>query len=112
MLLKYQDKTLNLCGHEIVLPYSIENVLERHGVVIVLFKYYKTTNRNIYAFNNRGEKIWEVQEAPNLSYEERPFTSIRIENDMLIAHNWVGVEYSINLDKGTVTPYGTGKRPW
>ena len=108
----FTENKLNISGKEIQLPFDAMGILEYQELLIVLLTYHKSTNRNIHAYDVSGQKIWEVQEAPNWSYSEKPYTSISIDHDFLIADNWLGVKYAVDPSDGSVSPYETGHRPW
>jgi hypothetical protein len=73
----------------------------------------RTLNRNIYAFSHDGSLLWQIQEAPDGGDEwPKPYTSIKIDGDSVIVGNWVGTDYQLNLDNGTVRFYGSPRRPW
>jgi len=70
-------------------------------------------NRNVYAFNERGELVWTIQEAPHGGEnQDKAYMSLVIENGKLIAGNFIGVDYIVKLEDGTVTPQNTNTRPW
>ena len=73
----------------------------------------KTLNRNIYAFGDDGSLLWQIQEAPDGGDEwPKPYMSIKREGDNVIVGNWVGTNYLLNLNDGTVGFYGSPRRPW
>ncbi len=73
----------------------------------------KTLNRNIFAFSEDGSLLWQIEEAPDGGDEwPKPYMSIKLEGDNVIVGNWIGTNYLLNLDDGTVSSYGPPRRPW
>lgn len=61
-------------------------------------------NRNVFGYSAAGESLWQIQESPHGTQNDKPYTSLHInDNNQLIAGNWNGVDYSVNLENGTVT---------
>ena len=69
-------------------------------------------NRNVYAFGGDGRLRWQIEEAPHGGERDKPYMAIRIVDGVLVAGNWTGVDYVVDLHNGHVAPRGTGKRPW
>ena len=112
------DHVLDANGISITLPLPIKQVLYQDNKIIVLVddglgRDYRddSLDRNIYAFTENGEQVWQVQQCPHGGESPKPYMTISLENKQLIAYNWIGVSYSIDLEIGSVTPYGSG-RPW
>ena len=70
-------------------------------------------NRNIEAYNSNNELVWVIQEAPQGGEnQDKAYMHLEIKNDQIIAGNFIGIDYFVNLNNGTVTPVITGSRPW
>ena len=70
-------------------------------------------NRNIEAYDRNDNLVWIIEEAPDGGENlDKAYMRIWLENGRLIAGNWIGVDYFVALDKGTVTPVKTNIRPW
>lgn len=68
-------------------------------------------DRNIYAFDENGKKIWQINSAP-IKQSPKPYVNLKIVGNRLFADNWVGIQLEINLDNGEVSPSQMGERPW
>jgi len=68
-------------------------------------------NRNITGENKQGEVIWQVEDVwPSscaLFMNIKPF-----DNERIIAYNWVGMDYYIDIPTGTLDPVNKNARPW
>jgi len=73
----------------------------------------ESLDRNIYAFNESGEQIWQIEPAP-IRQSPNPYMSLRTEEGKIIAETWTGVELSINLSDGSVmvSTHNIRQRPW
>jgi hypothetical protein len=69
-------------------------------------------NRNVYAFDGSGKLVWQIQEAPHGGANDKPYMRIEAVNGQLIAGNWIGVDYRVNLADGMVEAVGSDRRPW
>jgi hypothetical protein len=70
-------------------------------------------NRNVSAFNEAGDLIWIIQEAPHGGEgQDKAYMFISIENGHLVAGNFIGVDYFVNPKDGTVAPKDKNARPW
>lgn len=70
-------------------------------------------NRNVYAYNDQGKLAWQIQEAPHGDVSmDKAYMGVKVKNDILVAENWIGVDYSVNLKDGTVKPLDKNVRPW
>lgn len=73
----------------------------------------KTINKNIYAFNADGTLRWQIKEAPDGGDEwPKPYTSIKFTDGKVFVHNWIGTDYLLDLNDGSVRFYGPPRRPW
>jgi hypothetical protein len=92
---------------------ELANELNCGAIVIKLYKVpvkYKF-NRNITAENEQGKIIWQVEDMCPLF--DAPFTSIRLfNNEKVIAYNWIGVEYYIDIQTGKTELVNKNARPW
>jgi len=70
-------------------------------------------NRNVSALNENGDLVWTIQEAPQGGEDQdKAYMLISLENGKLVAGNFLGIDYYVNLQDGTVTPKDTNSRPW
>lgn len=105
-------------NEEILLPCSINGLIQLNDFIIVLIgsdnekEMNKLNGKNIYAFNEKSERIWEI-EAPfqppnmNVSYAD---LSLRKSGE-IVAGTTQGTEYIIDISDGTVTLV-ENQRPW
>jgi hypothetical protein len=101
------------------LPYPIKSVLTLGETVVTILSYdsipsseEEVLNRNVYGFNLDGTLKWQIQEVIGSSEKEKPFLYIKAVEDKLIAYNWIGMDYEVNLDDGSLCMYGQPRRPW
>lgn len=68
-------------------------------------------NRNIVGENEKGELIWQIRDVnPSL---DSPFTDIDyVDNEKIIAHNWLGADYYINIRTGIMQIVNRDLRLW
>jgi hypothetical protein len=70
-------------------------------------------NRNIYAFDLLGNLKWQIKEAPHGGAGmDKAYMDIRLESGVLIAGNWIGVDYFVDLGSGDVSQTTNNLRPW
>ena len=113
----YSGCILKLGGKRIRFFSPIKEVLEADGVLLILLKrigvkldYRESMNRNIYAYDSIGQKLWEIQESPSGGSKDKPYTAVYLEAGKVVAYNGLGFEYKLNLIDGSVEPLGG--RPW
>ena len=63
-----------------------------------------SSNRNVWAFDANGNKIWEIEAMPSASLpgQAAPFTALEIRNGKIYAFNWVGYECEIDPPTGKI----------
>ena len=70
-------------------------------------------NRNVYAYDSSGALVWRIQEAPHGGTDEdKAYMDIRVEKNDLVAGNWIGIDYQVQLKDGMVIPLKRGTGPW
>jgi len=70
-------------------------------------------NRNIEAYDQNDNLVWVIEEAPDGGENlDKAYMKIWLEDGRLIAGNWIGIDYLVDLDKGSVSPIKTNIRPW
>lgn len=102
------------------LPFPIKSSLVLNMITIVLIddgkthaKGDKTLDRNVYAFNADGTLKWQIHEVPGGGDYPKPFTSLKLEGrDKIIAYNWIGTDYQVDLEDGSLHFQGSARRPW
>jgi len=70
-------------------------------------------NRNIEAYDQNDNLVWIVEEAPDGGENlDKAYMKIWLDDGRLIAGNWIGIDYLVDIDKGSVSPIKTNIRPW
>lgn len=93
-------------GHPVILPHIADEAFEWHDLIIVKVDPPSGTifNRNVFGITNQGEILWQIEESPHGTQDDKPYIQISIEkSDNLIAENWNGVSYSVNPSNGKIT---------
>ena len=88
------------------LPHPVEEALTYHDLIIVRLEPPAGVifNRNVYGISHEGEVLWQIEESPHGTQEDKPYVNINIgQNHDLIAGNWNGVSYSVNPENGKIT---------
>lgn len=91
-------------GGVIDLSRSAAQRLEVQGFLIVRIEpdVGSTYNRNVFALH-RGKILWQIEESPHGADKDKPFTSISLGmGGEVIAGNWNGVDYSVDISSGTI----------
>ena len=65
-------------------------------------------NSNIYCINDAGEILWQIKAKPS-GFERDSFVSINYNDNRLVARNFSGFEYKVNLENGEVESIGWDK---
>ena len=70
-------------------------------------------NRNIEAYDQNDNLVWVIEEAPDGGENlDKAYMKIWLEDGRLIAGNWIGIDYLVDLDNGSVSPTKAKMRPW
>jgi outer membrane protein assembly factor BamB len=109
---------LYINDNKILLSHAIYGLIDLDNVVLVLIygssaKQMETLpTNNIYAFNEKGEQVWQIQEPIQYSDGIVSYADICLkENGKIVAGSTKGDEYFINIKDGSVE-HIKGKRPW
>lgn len=100
------NKELTIDGNIVDIPHSIEEALTYHDFIIVRVKPPAGIifNRNVFGVESDGEILWQIEESPHGTQEDKPYVNVYIsKNNKLIAGNWNGVSYSVNSENGKIT---------
>lgn len=68
-------------------------------------------NNNIQCFDERGNLIWEIEQAPKIDSFGGPYGTISIKNGKLISYHQMGCEFEIDTTNGKVKLI-QNQRPW
>lgn len=106
--LKYRvnEGVLTINEKEIKLPYPVIEVLNFQGLIIVRVEpsIGEIYNQNIFAIDNTGKIMWQIVESPHGTEADKLYTSISVlAENQLIAGNWNGVDYAVDLDDGSIS---------
>ena len=94
---KLEVKTEIDCGIVMIKLYTVP----------IGFKY----NRNITCENKQGETVWQVEDI--CPAEDASFVSIApFDNEKIIAYNWIGMKYYIEIQAGKLDFVNKNRRPW
>lgn len=102
----FVNSKLTIGGRAIDFPHPIEEALIYRDLIIVRVEPPAgiSFNRNVYGISQKGDVLWQIEESPHGTQEDKPYVNIYTgQNDDLIAGNWNGVSYSINPDNGKIT---------
>jgi hypothetical protein len=73
----------------------------------------KKLNRNIEAYDQDDNLVWVIEEAPDgRENQDKAYMKIWLEEDRLVAGNWIGIDYFVDLSTGAVSSAKTNVRPW
>jgi outer membrane protein assembly factor BamB len=106
---KISRNTLEINSKEIVFDYNIYQTLEIGDVVVVLLDYVNASRfpiNNVFAYNQKGERIWQIQDAREIYLERRDpnlYVGITLyEHGKLSATTYLGIVYFINPENGKI----------
>jgi len=101
-------RELNIEGKEIAFDYNIKEFVEHQGKIVVLLEVPsdEVDNRNVVCLNQEGEVLWRIQESPHGTQTDKPYVDLRVENGILVADNWTGVQYKVDVRTSEIQEYG------
>ena len=113
----YNFLFINDCK-EILFPLGIKGLIQLDELVLV-FIYGSTTDEmeklptnNVYAFNAKGEQVWQIQEPIQSKDTIVSYADISLkETGKVVAGSTQGDEYIVNVKDGSVE-HIKGQRPW
>ena len=97
---------LSLKGCQLGLPHPVVDAFAYRHLIVVRVEPSAgfIFNRNVYGISDEGEVLWQIEESPHGTQEDKPYVNINVgQNDDLIAGNWNGVSYSVNPENGKIT---------
>lgn len=116
------DYFLNISGKIINLSAPVKQKMKIGGLTIIriypnddfLASYsQQDLNRNVYAYDSSGNFAWQIQEAPHGGDgEDKAYMNINFIDGRLIAGNWIGIDYCVDLESGNVSQVKKDARPW
>jgi len=73
----------------------------------------KKLNRNVEAYDQDENLVWVIEEAPDGGEnQDKAYMNIWLEEDRLVAGNWIGIDYLVDVNTGAVSSVKTNVRPW
>lgn len=102
---KVKDRVIFIKGKAIELPYPVAESLNFGELVILRVEPTsgEIFNTNVFGFTNAGNCKWKIAESPHGTETDKPFTSISVsQNGQLIAGNWNGVDYAVDVRSGAI----------
>ncbi|MEK7413638.1 MAG: hypothetical protein AAB263_10035 [Planctomycetota bacterium] len=61
-------------------------------------------NRNIVGYDGAGNILWRIAECPHGGNRPKPYMHVKIDRNIrVIASNWIGADYFVDLTTGAVT---------
>ena len=101
-----KDGSLFIGDRRLELPYPVEDVVECKGVIVVRIEPPAGVifNRNVFAFTAQGDSLWQIEESPHGTEKDKPYVGILLSQEgSLVVANWIGVDYLVNIQSGSVT---------
>jgi len=115
-------EAFEISGKKIELPAPVAQRIDINGLVIIrvypsdqeLEAYpQELLNRNVYAYDSSGQIKWQIKEAPHGGVgSDKAYMDLWLDNGKLIAGNWIGADYIVDITSGDVSQALTGVRPW
>jgi len=118
MKIRFQGCFFYVNNNRILLTHDIYGLIELDDLVLVLI--YGTSAKqmeslptnNVYAFNEKGEQVWQIQEPYQPEGRIVSYANISLkETGEVVAGTTQGTEYIVNIKDGAIKPI-KGQRPW
>ncbi len=93
----------------LVVDNTILVLLQRAGVIIDKEK--ESLLKNIYAFDNKGNQLWIIEELPPFHGRPSLITGLYTRENKVLAYVSYGVDFEINLEDGSLI-HIPDQRPW
>ena len=103
---RIDDGILWIAGQPISLPQPVREALHHNDRLLILVEPAPDVifNRNIFALSMHGELLWQIEESPHGTEVDKPYMNLHCDkNGVVIAGNWNGLSYSVDLHNGTVS---------
>jgi len=118
MKLRFQGTFFYVNNHQILLSHPIYGLIELDDLVLVLIYGFSANQmetlptNNVYAFNEKGEQVWQIEEPLQYSNGVVSYADISLKKDgKIIVGSTKGDEYIVNIKDGSVE-HIKGQRPW
>lgn len=100
-----RDGALIIANRRLDLTHTVAQILECHDTIIVRSDppAGMILNRNLFAFTTQGDLLWQIEESPHGTQKDKPYVGLIISQDgLLVAANWIGLDYTVNVQNGKV----------
>jgi hypothetical protein len=107
-----KNGVLWIAGAPFDLPFEAAEALMVDGQILVRVEPPVGTifNRNILAYSDTGLLIWQIEECPHGTQSDKPYMAITKDRaGNIIAANWNGVDYLVNMENGAVATIAFNK---
>lgn len=99
-------------GELVEFPYSVAKSVRCGCLLIVMLDPPVDVdfNRNVYAVNGEGVVVWQIAESPHGGEGSEPYVDISMDRQSrLLAANWIGIDYFVDVEGGSVAPASFNK---
>ncbi|MGF6110198.1 hypothetical protein [Pseudomonas frederiksbergensis] len=103
---RVENGTLWIAGQPIYLPYPVKEAFQHNNRLLILVEPAPDVifNRNVFALSMHGELLWQIEESPHGTEVDNPYMNLYCDKDAaVIAGNWNGLSYLVDLHNGTVS---------
>ena len=118
MKIRFQGCSFYVNNNRILLSHNIYGLIQLDDMVLVLIYGFSSEQmetlpaRNVYAFNEKGEQVWEIETPHQESNGIVSYADISLKKDgKIVAGSTRGDEYIVNVNDGSVE-HIKGRRPW
>lgn len=102
---KITNNLIFINGKKLELPFPVADALEYKKSIVVRVDppAREILNDNIYCFTLSGNFLWQIEPSPHGTQVNKPYVSINVSSSSnLIASNWNGVNYIVNIEDGSI----------
>ncbi|MFW3165845.1 hypothetical protein WBQ28_15260 [Pseudomonas syringae pv. syringae] len=103
---KLRSGSIFVAGNLVELPYPVGDVKIVDDLIIVRVEppAGEVFNRNVFGIAKSGELLWQIEESPHGTQDDKPFIDIAVNRDnKLVAGNWNGVAYHVDIGSGKIS---------
>ncbi|MCU4802444.1 hypothetical protein OB920_18945 [Halobacteria archaeon HArc-gm2] len=103
--ISYEDNTLHIGSQKLDLPEEVDTIVEGNQLIVVLFavmgKPSQIKHRNVWAFDESGEKVWEIEEESlPTAADDKQYIYLWEDDGELWAQCWHSHEHRIDWETG------------
>lgn len=99
------DKRLLINNRVFSFPYPVVDVVLVEQLIVLMVEPSSGIifNRNVYAFSDEGDFVWQIAESPH-GAGDNPYVAIRLDHqNRLLACSWNGNDYLVDSKNGEIT---------